>query len=135
MAYINWNETFSVKIDSIDAQHKKLIGMINAFYDSANRADNKEKLIALISEMKEYTHYHFTTEEKYMKQYTFSGYGVHKLEHDQFIAKVLEFENKAKNSKLFLSLEVTSFLKSWILNHILEMDKQYSDFLKNRGIT
>jgi hemerythrin len=32
MAYIEWNEKYSVRVPSLDEQHKKLFEMINKFY-------------------------------------------------------------------------------------------------------
>jgi len=48
MAFINWNENLSVKIKSIDDQHKKLIEMINDFYDNIINLSNKDNISRLI---------------------------------------------------------------------------------------
>ena len=134
MAAINWDETLSVKINSIDAQHKKLIELINSFYDNIMQGSTKEKLMELIKALKDYAIVHFSMEEKYMKQFDFPGYGIHKMEHEKFVETVLNFEEKYKTGKLLMSLEITSFIKDWITSHIKGTDKQYSNFLIEKGV-
>ncbi len=84
--------------------------------------------------MKEYTVFHFSTEEQYMIQYNYPEYLEHKVEHVRFVQRVLDFENRYKNGKLILTLEITNFIKKWVANHIITTDKKYSDFLINRGV-
>jgi hemerythrin len=132
MAFMTWNDSLSVKIESIDEQHKKLIEMINDFYDNVGKKSNDELISKLVKGMKNYTLMHFGTEERYMKQFDFPNFEQHKKEHDAFISKVNDLEVKLKSGKAILSFEITNFLKDWIKNHIQEEDRQYSGlFLKN----
>jgi hemerythrin len=134
MAAIDWNENLSVRIDSIDFQHKKLIDLINSFYDHINQGSQKEKMLELIKSLKDYTVFHFSIEEKYMKQINYPGYMNHKFEHDKFIGTVQNFEDRYKNGKLLLTVEITNFIKDWISKHIMGTDKKYSDFFIKNGV-
>jgi len=134
MAAMNWDENLSVKINSIDLQHKKLIGLINSFYENINKGSGKEQILELIKAMKDYTVYHFSTEEKYLKQVNYPDFKNHKMEHDKFIEKVLNFEERYKSGKLLLTIEITNFIKEWITSHIMGTDKKYSDLLINNGL-
>ena len=134
MAFINWSESLSVKINSIDDQHKKLIDMINDFYDNVVNRSNNENISKLISEMKKYTIVHFNAEERYMKQFSYADYEAHKKEHDLFVSKVKDVEEKFNSGKLVMSLEITGFLKDWLKNHIQVTDKKYTDFFIKNGI-
>ncbi len=135
MATITWtDEVLSVNIPSIDDQHKKLIHLINEFYRNISIQSSKESIFKLIKALKEYTVFHFSTEEQYMKQYGYPEYIEHKAEHDRFVQRVLDFEDRYKNGKLILTLEITNFIKNWVSNHIKTTDKKYSDFLINRGV-
>ena len=134
MAAINWNDSLSVKIKSIDDQHKKLIEMINEFYENVSKKSNNELISKLVSGMKEYTIMHFNTEEKYMKQFNYPNFEKHRKEHEDFIRKVNQLEEKLSKGTTILSFEITTFLKDWIKNHIQESDKQYSSFFIKNGI-
>ena len=134
MAKIDWNESLSVKIDSIDVQHKKLIDLTNSFYENMSQGSTKEKMIELIKALKDYTVYHFALEEKQLLQVNYPGFKSHKMEHDKFVATVLNFEERYKAGKLLLTLEVTNFIKDWIVSHIMVTDKKYSELLVRKGI-
>lgn len=134
MAFLSWNESLSVKIVSIDDQHKKLIELINKFYEQVSHRSNDENISILIKGMKEYTQMHFNTEEQYMKKFNYPDYLNHKKEHDFFISKVADVEEKFNKGKVILSYEITSFLKEWIKNHIQGSDKKYTDFFVKNGV-
>ncbi|HCT30675.1 MAG TPA: hemerythrin [Bacteroidales bacterium] len=134
MAFLNWTQSLSVKIDSIDDQHKKLFELINKFYEQVSHRTNDENISLLIKGMKEYTQMHFNYEEKYMQQFNYPEYTAHKREHDLFIAKVADVEEKFNKGKVVLSFEITSFLKDWIKSHIQVSDKKYTDFFIKNGI-
>ncbi len=134
MAFIDWNDSLSVKIDSIDDEHKKLINMINEFYENIETKSNDELISKLIKEMKEYTLVHFSTEEKYFEQFNYPGYESHKKEHDAFVKKVIYVEKRFLEGSLLLSLEITKFLMDWLKEHIQETDQQYTEFLIMKGV-
>jgi hemerythrin len=132
MTLIIWNSKLSVEVNSIDIQHKKLISLINDFYDNITNRSNSENIAKILTGLKNYTIEHFDYEEKLMKQFQYPLYNSHKKEHEFFINKVKEIEKKLNEGKLVLSLDVTSFLFDWLKNHIQVSDKKYSDlFIKN----
>jgi hemerythrin len=134
MEYIKWDDKLSVNIASIDIQHKKLIEVINDFYDGIGKKRNKEIINDLLYQLKRYSINHFQTEELLMKRYFYQGYKEHKEEHDEFALKIDELQKKVNEGKMVLSIELTSFLKDWITNHILITDKAYSAFLNGCGV-
>jgi len=134
MTLINWNKSLSVDINSIDEEHKKLVDMLNEFYDNIVSKSNKENISTLIKKMKDYTIFHFGNEEMHLKSHGYKDFEVHKKEHQKFIEKVNEMEKRFEEGKLILSLEVTTFLKDWLQNHIMVSDKKYSDFLREKGV-
>ena len=134
MALFTWNNLLSVNIDKIDEEHKKLISMLNEFYDNIASKSNKENISELITKMKDYTIFHFTNEERLLRQHEYPKLKEHVNEHKIFIEKVNEMEKRFMEGKLVLSLEATTFLKDWLQNHIMVSDKQYSNFLEKKGV-
>lgn len=134
MPIVFWNEKLSVKIASIDEEHKKLIEMINDFYENIVNRSNQENISILINGLKNYILIHFANEEKYMLQFNYDYYKEHKKEHEQFIAKVTEIEEKINNGERVLSLDMTSFLTDWLKNHIMKTDMKYSEFFIKKGL-
>ncbi|WP_298684569.1 bacteriohemerythrin [uncultured Methanomethylovorans sp.] len=87
MRLITWSEKYSMNIKEIDDQHKKLVEMINELHDTMKQAKSKETSLIVINELVAYTQYHFSTEEKYMKQFGYSDHVSHKKEHEKFVYK------------------------------------------------
>jgi hemerythrin len=133
MALIVWNDKLSIKIKSIDDQHKKLIELINDFYENITNRSNKENVSQVLSGLKKYIEEHFAFEEKYMKFYHYSDFSRHKQEHDSFIDRVKEIEDKFNSDQTVLSLDITSFLFDWLKKHIMISDKKYSEFFIENG--
>lgn len=135
MAHIVWDEKMSVLVRQMDDEHKKLIEIINNFYESMGGDNSKAQIQAVIKSMKEYTVFHFSDEERLMQKHGYVGLEQHKQEHKAFIEKVKDMENRYSQGKLLLSLEVANFLKTWLTNHIMQSDKKYGEYLRTLGVS
>ena len=125
----------SVKVPSIDVQHKKLVRMVNDLHESIARGNAKEVLIGIFDSLAEYTVNHFAYEENFFKEFNFEDLEKHTQEHKDLVAQVVELKQKMENEEGFmLGLEVMDFLKQWLTTHILGSDMEYSDFLVSKGV-
>lgn len=127
---IRWTTEFSVGVPDLDKEHQFLFAALNNFYEGLRTGIPKESLNSLIDNLVHYTKLHFAHEEKFMASVGYPDLDYHKIEHQEFIEKVSEFQKKFKDGKLLVSMEVTGFIKDWITIHIKEKDMQYSLFLK-----
>ncbi|HAN79610.1 MAG TPA: bacteriohemerythrin [Bacteroidales bacterium] len=131
MAYFDWNDSMKLGISAIDDQHKKMVDMIDEFYTALKNGAGNESIQKLIKGMNDYTVFHFSYEEKLLKEKGYPVFDSHKEDHDRFIAKVKDFESRFNTGKLLLTIEVTSFLKDWWSNHIQKSDRAYVEHLAN----
>ena len=134
MAFFEWRDDFSVNIAEIDAQHMQLVGMLNELYENMIGEHNTEILGKTLHGMVEYAGTHFSTEEKYMTEFDFPGYAEHKAEHGAFAAKAVDLLDRYENDPNALSLETGKFIKEWLKQHILGVDKLYGPFLNDKGV-
>ena len=129
-----WKKEFELGIASIDNQHKKLFEIgnrINALLSMhVDGSDDYDEILELIEELKDYTVYHFNTEEDLFERYNYPEYGKHKKDHDSFIEYLnsVDFDSVDKNQDVFLS-ELLKKIVNWVFNHIITTDYMYKDFL------
>lgn len=126
MSYFEWSSDLSVKVETFDNHHKKLVDLLNMLHSAMAKGQGKEKVAGIITELANYTKYHFAEEERQMKIYNYSGYEQHRKEHEAFVKKVEEFAAKLEAGSVALSVSVLNFLRDWLSSHILKTDKQYS---------
>jgi len=126
---IIWSEGYSVGINEIDNQHKKLIGLINKLY-RVYLDKNTDELSGIIDEIKDYTLYHFSTEEKYFRLNKYPAEKEHIALHEEFITEFNQLIIEFKKTPTVLILKITTFLQRWLTKHILKEDKKYLTYLK-----
>lgn len=129
MAFLQWDEKYSVGVSELDEQHKQLIKILVELYEAMQAQKANEILGQIISKLVNYTKVHFSTEEKYMQQNNYPGFLEQKREHENFTAKVLAFKSDFDSGKTAMTVSITAFLKDWLTNHILLSDKKYSPYL------
>lgn len=123
MPFILWRSSLSVGNDLIDNQHKQLIDIINQLFEGINKKDSQLKMEGIFKELIAYTSYHFNAEEEIMMRTGNPQLLQHKKAHQDFITKVnaLKLNNMVGDEKL--KMEVFKFLKTWLTEHIMNVDK------------
>lgn len=134
MEFIEWVESYSVNIKEIDDQHKKLIGIINRLHDAMKTGQSKNAISNALSDLIDYTDYHFRTEEELFQKYEYPDLVKHKEEHDDLTQKAIDLKTSFDEGRLMHNIEVILFLKDWLNTHILDTDKKYSTFLNSKGV-
>lgn len=131
--YIKWSEKYSVGLKEIDDQHKKLLAIINKLYQAFTDRVEDVVLEEILSDMAEYTEYHFKTEERYFKRFNYPNMQEHLEKHKIYVDKIKSFkEDFEKNRKITYS--VMNFLSKWIVEHIQGTDPDYVPLFKQNGV-
>ncbi len=134
MAFFTWSDSYSVNIQEIDEQHKKLIALLNKLFEAMSIGKGREVVGPVLKEVIDYTVYHFGTEERLFQLYGYPKSASHKKAHDELTRQAKELKQSVDAGKKLVTVEVMNFLKEWLYNHILEEDKQYTSFLNNKGV-
>ncbi|MBF0343128.1 MAG: hemerythrin family protein [Nitrospirae bacterium] len=135
MAFIDWSSKIAVNVTEIDKQHKKLVDIVNELYSAMTGGKGAAVMGKVLTELIDYTKYHFATEEKMIVQYKYSDNNTHKSEHDKLTKQVLDLKKQFDEGKMVVTVEVMNFLKNWLGEHILNKDKLLAAFLNQKGIT
>ena len=135
MAIMIWNESYSVGVGELDEQHKALIRMINEMHYAMNNDKGQEAIAIIVEQMFDYMEIHFSTEEGYMRQYSYLGYAAHAKEHEVFRAKARDLRQRVSEGEFVLSFEIVQFLSDWLQKHIMVSDMKYTSLFAEKGLT
>lgn len=133
--HVKWKDSYSVGIESIDEDHRKLFNLINQLQTAIHyqTGENFEK--QALDDLVDYTRYHFQREEGLMAEHGYPDLVAHKGEHEKMIAKVEQFLIAYQEQGHDALEGVADFLKDWLVHHINGTDKAYSPFLREKGVS
>lgn len=125
-----WKKDYELGVHDIDEQHKKLFEIGNRAYELLKNdvyVDKYDKIVEIIQELKNYTAFHFKSEEDYMISIGYKKLLSHKVEHDDFIYRVnsIDFDRIDYGQNEYI-MDLLEFVYKWIGDHILVKDKDYS---------
>ena len=132
--FVEWKDDYSVGLESIDNQHKKLLNLINQLQTAVDYSTGEEFEREALDALVDYTKTHFTYEEGLMKDNGYPDYEPHKAQHEQMIKRVEEVLSEYEKDQDTAMANATAFLKDWLINHINGTDKEYSEFLIGKGV-
>lgn len=135
MAFFIWKDEYSVKVNQLDDQHKRLFTMLDEVYDKMMEFKGGETVASVLSGIVNYTMTHLADEERLMQSYGYPEYASHKLAHDNLKARVQEYLDKEARGERVDLIDVALFLKNWLFSHIAEVDKRYSAYFNSQGLS
>ncbi|MDH5388602.1 MAG: bacteriohemerythrin [Gammaproteobacteria bacterium] len=128
MALFNWSDEYSVSVLAMDNHHKKLFDIMNQMHDAMKSGTDEDVLAKFITELVDYTKYHFGEEERMLEQVHYSGIDSQKRAHVAFVDKITEYKNEADGGMAIFAVPKVSRLGiDWLKEHIISMDTKYSD--------
>ena len=143
MAFIEWDEGYSIGVPEADEDHRQLIELINELHEAVVRdrhsdtigaaVDELETVLSVLDELLAYGAQHFQVEEDLMLRFAYPDYEKHKEAHAVLADTVQTYRREFDEGEAVVSMEIVRFLKTWLEAHILDMDRKLGDFLKQRG--
>jgi len=133
MAFMEWTEDLRLGIESIDTQHKKLIDLINALDTAIAAGYGNDMLGKVLGGLLDYTIEHFSYEENLLERCDYPSYPSHKAEHDSLTEKVEFLSHVFEQGQSVNTDQIMQFLKIWLQEHILDIDKRYVPFVKEKS--
>lgn len=115
-------------IDMIDEEHKQLFDYANEAYELLHEEftpDKYDDIAVILEKLREYTKKHFADEEAYMESIQYKRLFTQKIQHNQFIEKLEQFDlahlndNDCQDEQI---MEILDFLTNWLIDHILHVD-------------
>ena len=130
-----WTDEMSVGVNAIDNDHKKLLSLLNELDHIifSDEPSNKAAIESVMSELIDYTIYHFDREEALMVVCEYPGFDKHKRAHEALKAQVNSFMDSYKQDPdSFEPKTIRIFLNLWLVDHIMTMDKDYESWMQGK---
>jgi hemerythrin len=122
--FIDWSDEYLVGHEQIDYQHQRLFDMINQLYQEKDQTPDMSMLVEIfLEQLIQYTDFHFSIEEQYMREIKYADYDGHKKIHDHLRGKVIDLKNAFMAGRAKLDDSVFEFLRDWLVEHIGKKDK------------
>jgi hemerythrin-like metal-binding protein len=126
MSLMSWDDGLDVGVDAMNAEHKRLLSLMNALYDAVQADAPGADVLAKLAALKAATVEHFAHEEAYMDEIGFPGAPGHKLIHKDLLEKLDAHAAAAEASGgEGLGDALFNFLRFWLSAHIRGVDVKY----------
>ena len=120
---MEWKDEYSLGIQEIDAQHKKLIDLFSGLESAINKQVKSLVIQFGVINVRNYADMHFQFEEALMRLYGYEEYESHKEEHRVLFSKLEELDRNPLGD--VQENQVIEFLRSWLIDHMLASDRGY----------
>ncbi|MGO9240248.1 MAG: bacteriohemerythrin [Bryobacteraceae bacterium] len=120
---VEWKAGFCCDVESIDEQHKALVGLIATLHRAMVEGRVKAEMAEIIENLIFYARYHFAWEEQWFDQHGFKGLAAHSAEHERLTREVLLLQSRLQEGKLVAGMPVMRLLQDWLVSHIEQRDK------------
>lgn len=137
-----WDKSYSVKVDELDSQHKKIFEYINLLNDALT--SNERSIVIttrdILSELEEHATSHFANEEKYFEKFNYEGAEKHIQEHKAYLSRIGKFKIRLKtahreqDNMITFALDLYEFLEDWWNHHVIHDDQKYSKCFNEHGL-
>jgi len=124
--FMSWSPSLETGVPAMDAQHRKLVGLVNNLFDNLRAGHTHQVLAGSLEALVHYTATHFESEEQYLAGGGYVKLGEHKQLHQALVGKVLAFKKDFDAGRASIGIDLMVFLREWLVNHIMVEDMQYS---------
>ena len=131
---LEWHERFRLGDTAIDTDHQRLFRLFNDLADSMREGKAKTAMPVTFDALVDYAGHHFQREEQLMASLNYPKLGAHRLEHQEFSARVLSLRERLTTSAgNALAIEAFEFIKLWLINHIQKSDRALAVWRRDNG--
>ena len=131
---IEWRDSYSVGIEYLDSQHRKLLELINKIGDAAGTGLSKASCFAVLNAMIRYAQEHFTTEERYLEKNSYPKYLEQKGAHEKFVQETFTMAQELDEEGLLTLGGITIYLRTGTRITSLALTRTTGPSLRNNRL-
>jgi len=125
MPLLEWTDDFNLGVEQFDTHHRHLVELLNDAYDNFVRDSSLEGLAATLDELFDSTIMHFSVEEQYLREASYTGYAEHRELHQNFSTQVAVMRQDLRSGWGNIPFEMLTYLRNWLTYNILFADANY----------
>lgn len=130
-----WTENLRVGVEEFDADHKRLLAMVNRLHGAIQAGTSKEILAGILDALEHHAWDHCGREEMLFMQAGYPGAAQQLEDHDELRRMIAGMKLRhASGSDADLSVDVMNLIYIWITNHVYCVDRKSSEFLRAAGL-
>jgi hemerythrin-like metal-binding protein len=134
MDILKWRTSYETGIPSMDAQHQRLISLVNQMYGIIRDHEGHAALDAILGEMSNYAEKHLKDEEALLRQHNYPGLNEQEVDHGKYFEQIKTLYSELGKDREEAAKKIYAFLRSWWISHIVGLDKKYGPFLQEKGV-
>ena len=121
---LEWESDFETGNEYVDLQHRFFVDLLNRVGTNFRETDDVAYTEKLISELRKYADFHFTSEENIAASCNLPGVGAH---HQRHLELIEEFNHHAEdfNKGLMTVDQFFGFLTDWFIGHTIYEDQKF----------
>jgi len=134
---MKWTQDMAVGIESIDEQHRELFKRISDLLQAIREHRCKSEIDDTIIFLDDYARFHFSEEEKRMREAGYDGLEDHRKHHAVYLNNIKELKELAVQPRIQgmsyeLSVTTNQVVVDWIVDHIMKIDRNFGKHMKDR---
>jgi hemerythrin len=132
MAYFQWADDLVIDNGPIDADHKRLVDLVNELHTATSEGRGQEVVEGILNQLIQYTADHLHREEAQMTSVGFPNIERHKIGHQHFIDNLQRLKQRYHEGSIAVAAQLSTVLRDWLSLHIRRSDKELLAFIQSR---
>ncbi len=123
MPIVSWSPDLVVGIDTLDADHRRLLETLNDVFDALLQGCGSSVTKKALQDLGTYVSDHFAREEAWMEEHALPEYEAHRKEHLALSEHILRLRHQNEQYDEQTTVELLIVLRDWLLGHIAHSDR------------
>ena len=123
MSLTSLKDGLKTGIDSLDYEHRELVGVIETLCDSFDRASSTREVSDCFGALYAQASAHFALEESLMREKKYAFYDAHKADHERLLDKIRRMMEAYEDGKCTdCGVSLRKCLDNWLASHVRNAD-------------
>lgn len=133
MPLLDWKPEYSLGIESVDTEHRQMIGMINDLYQAMDDDADSQTIEHFLGEIHAAISAHFALEEREMQKHRYHEFAAHKDDHEELLDQIRDLMDVFERDRETGFELLQQRLSGWFEAHFKSFDARLHGKLGSHG--